>query len=78
MNGDDAFLDERIAPDRLEELVFRNQPAGMADQRHQHVVLFRAQGDAALVPKQSTLGNVEDEAVEEVAFDRHHDDLSES
>ncbi len=39
----DALFDKRLRPDTRQQLLLGHEPAGLADQRHQHIMRLRRQ-----------------------------------
>lgn len=59
--GEVALFDERVRPDFLEELVFRDEAAGSGGQRRQYVERLGRQRNRTPLPQQDSLGHVERE-----------------
>jgi hypothetical protein len=62
--GEVTFLDERVRPDFLEELVLRHEAAGPGGERSQHVERLGRQRNRTAIPQQETFGDVEGEVAE--------------
>jgi len=62
--GEVAFLDKRVWPDFLEEIVLRDEAAGPGSQRRQNVERLRRQRNRNAIPQQETFGHVESKVAE--------------
>ena len=54
VNAQDAFFDEGVGPHLRQQLLFRQQPAGLTHERHEQIVRFRREM-IAMSPRDSDL-----------------------
>src|SRR6266481_881310 len=72
MDRENALFDERIRPDELQQVAFRNESSCVADQRHEQIVRLRWQRDAVSALQQLPLGDVQCELAEFVLLSSSH------
>ena len=78
MDGQDAFLDDRIGPHVREELVLGDETPGVSDQHDQDVVGFRREPNDLSSMTEPPLGGLQRELAKMKDFPAVHDDLGES
>ncbi len=73
MNRKDALFDEGVGPYLCQQLRFRQQPAGLRDERHEQIVRFRRETDRRIPARQRSAGRIERELAERVDLGGGHD-----
>ena len=73
VNRQDALFDEGVGPHLRQQLLFRQQPAGLTHERHEQIVRFRREMDRPVPARQRSAGRIERELAERVDLGGGHD-----